>query len=148
MFNNVNHTTSEISNQYKDLFKDILPEHFNHAPKFWREITEAEACKSHLFMYTPISLQYRQLLYTYDGERMEQMLPVHLYMFHDGTGIGMSSDYWSGKVRWYAFGCAHKYMEYDRNHAELHKLPFAEGRCMHNTQCIHCGHVWIYDSSD
>lgn len=130
-------------------FESVLGgDRYNHAPKDWREVSEKEFAQSKFFSYTPSAIEFRQIMYDFDGNKIEDMLSVHLYLFHDGTGVAMAGDYWKGKVRYFKFGCEHDYKEYSAKYAIDHNLPYESGRCMHNTICEKCGNVWCYDSSD
>lgn len=132
-------------------FDEVLGgDRYNHAPKDWREITEKEFSQSQFFGNTPVALEFRQLNYDYDNNRLknDNMLSVQLYLYEDGTGIGLARDYWKGKARYFKFGCQHDYQEYGPAFAKEHNLPYYAGNCLHNTQCTKCHRVWCYDSSD
>lgn len=143
----------KLPEPYRTKFQHVLSQHYNYAPKHFREISEKEFVQNTLFnTYTPIATVYQQLHSNYNGTpltiRKDGVLTVRLFLYHDGTGVGISCDYWEGKLRFFRFGCTHKYIDYDKEYAERHNLPYISGRCMHNTVCTECGNVWQYDSSD
>ena len=111
---------------------------YNDAPPGWREIDEAAFVKGHFFTYNPEKLEYRQLR---QGDR--PMLSVRLYFFHDGTGVGMSGD--GGELRFFAFGCQHKYRELSVKEAREH--GFQMHAFDHAYTCEKCGHTHVVDSS-
>jgi len=103
---------------------------FNDAPPGWRRYSEKEFAQSMFFSYTPTSTEYRQIIIG------DKMISAQLFFYHDGTGIAMSSDFWAGKVFYFAFGCDHDYVEK------------AVGNCQHYRRCSKCEHSETLDSSD
>jgi len=50
------------------------------------------------------------------------------------------------KIRFWRFGCQHNYRDMTGEERRKHNITL--GRCEHANVCVHCGHVWVYDSSD
>jgi len=116
---------------------------FNKTPEQWREISETEFVKGKFFMYEPSKIEFRQL--TGCGVKAESGSPLinaRLYHFHDGTGVAMMDDHWAGKIRFFAFGCDHKYQEVYGQTARDLGLQ-ATGNCQHAYICEKCGHHMI-----
>lgn len=139
---------------------------FNDKPLGWREVDEAYIATKSLFrMYAPLMREYRQIINKNDCDciasgneakpkqhgadahakncavyRNDPALHVTLYFFHDGTGVGMSFDYWAKKIRWFVFGCEHRYAEVSR--------PAGNRSGLHTSRCTICGYVNSYDTSD
>jgi DNA-directed RNA polymerase subunit RPC12/RpoP len=119
---------------------------FNDMPAQFREITEKEFAQSMFFSYTPKKMEFRQITRFFNPEgfllkngKCMGMIEVRLFYFHDDTGVGISSDFWGGKILYFAFGCKHEYKEIPK------KGLF---RCQHYYKCEKCGHEMLTDSSD
>lgn len=112
---------------------------FNDFPPGWKEVSQAEACKTKFFQCNPTLIEYRQM-FTRDAEGIPRGQSIHatLYHFGDGTGVALAGDYWKGKVSWFTFAaCAHEYVEQDTSRG-----------CLHDYRCEKCGHTYTTDSSD
>lgn len=124
------------------------PEHiakygrFNDAPPGFKEITKADIARSLFATHSPVCREYRQIM----GFE-KTALSVTLYYMHDGTGYGMSFDYWNSKVRWFRFGCEHQYHELTMEECRKRNIYHA-GRCWHVRECTLCGHINAVDTSD
>jgi len=117
---------------------------YNDSPPNFKEITEKEFAQSHFFTYDPEATDYRQIT---DMPNEKTTLAVKLFFFHDGSGVGMSSDYWEGKVRYFSFDlCEHEYEELTAEMARELGLMH-HGMCWHVIKCRKCGHTQSYDSS-
>lgn len=149
---NVTGYETELAPEYRDKFKNVLSDRYNFAPRGFEQITENEFVRNTPFMrYMPVAIVYQQIHSDYDGKPLpgnKFMLSVYLYLYADGTGVGIADDYTAGKLRYFRFGCKHKYVGYDREYAEQHNLSYLSGRYVHNTVCTKCGDVRQYDSSD
>lgn len=85
---------------------------YNDAPPGWREITEADFVKGMFFTHDPQKIEFRQLMNAeIRSEDGAPLIDARLYFFHDGTGVALMSDFWAGKLRYFAFGCDHKWRE-------------------------------------
>ena len=116
-----------------ELFQKQIPEKGKEVPFGFREITEKEFAQSHFFVYGP---DFRQWIQAPIDGNDKPVVNVELYWFHTGNGWGLAHDYWAGKVRYFAFGCEHEWVE--RKPHPMH---------MHTNDCSKCGAVWGYDSS-
>lgn len=120
--------------------------HYNDQPPNWREITEKELAQDTRFgSYSPDYTEFRQIMIP-----GKPTLSVKLYVFWDGTGVGLAINYLGEgyydkprppeplkHVRWFSFAkCLHEYEE--RN----------IGRCLHRYTCKKCGFAHTVDSSD
>lgn len=120
---------------------------FNTAPPNWKEITEKELAQTTLLgSYTPEHIIYKQIL-----AENNHLLTVKLFVFHDGTGVGLNVDYW-GKgyydeptlkeplqhVRWFKFAKCEHVMEHTQR----------LGNCYNRYVCKKCGYTEDVDSSD
>lgn len=114
---------------------------YNEAPEGWREISQGEFAQSWFFIYAFDSVDYKQILYYADGTRIEgPMIPAILFNREsDNTGIAMVHDFWGGVVKYYAYGCDHKFDEI---------APSQPWACWHTYKCKKCGHTKSHDSSD
>ena len=120
---------------------------YNDAPPNFKEITEADFASSKFFVYSPVEQDFRQIIMKgLDGR--EVYTDIRLYIFHDGTGVGIVADQHAGKVRYFQFGvCEHKYRELSA--AESRKKGVEHwGMCWHVYQCDKCGDMTSADSSD
>jgi len=121
---------------------------FNEAPEGWEEITEKEFVQSDFFIYTWEAFEFKQLDKLADGTHLEgPILPVKLFWMNDGTGYGISSDYWKGKIRFFRFGCRHDYRGMGVEECRERGISHF-GRCYHVSECRKCGYVHAVDSSD
>lgn len=94
---------------------------FNDYPPHWKEITATEFAKSRHFMFSPVLVEYRQML-ARDGEgkvqRLESGVPAHavgadLHWQRNGTGFAIVHDHWAGTVKFFKFGSVHEgYVEH------------------------------------
>lgn len=120
---------------------------YNDTPPGWREITEADFVKSTFFTHEPGKIEFRQLMKA--GLTDEQGAPLicaRLYYFHDGTGVALMNDYWAGKLRYFAFGCDHKWHKVYGDEAK--KLGFGTLYSHdHAYVCDECGETKVVDSS-
>ena len=126
----------------------------NTAPEGFREVTEHEFSK--VFGHNAIKgkQEYKQLLADSDGNKFPQMLPVYLFEFYDGTGVGIesvSSYSWQNKkqeysIRYYAFGCDHKYTELSQATCRERGISHY-GMFCHVYECETCGRIEQVDSS-
>lgn len=117
--------------------------HYNHLPSDnFRIISEEEFAQSKFFTYNPEAYDYRQVCpenLTEDVKKQigERMLTVKLYFYHDGEGLGISSDFWAGKVYYFRFeACDHNYK------------GTTIGKCLTRYECSKCGYTQQIDSSD
>ena len=141
----------------KEYADDKIYGHCNGALPNMKEITEKDFARSTFFSYTPEYIGYRQI-------SSESMLAAGLtpdktqngrptitrcqfYVFYNGTGIGMSHDYWGGKVRYFSFAvCDHVYR--DPNETDFANGCPRPARCFHVSVCTKCDFVSVVDSSD
>lgn len=75
--------------------------------------------------------------------RKGRMIPITCFYMWDGTGWGMSAK--GGKVKWFRFGCEHKWGPPPDGHPAKQRRLF---RCQHLYYCVECGHWQVIDSSD
>lgn len=121
---------------------------YNDTPPGWREISEKEFVQGQFFRSSPEKTEFRQLMRgNVTSERGTSLLNARLYFFHDGTGVAMMDDHWAGKIRFFAFGCDHKYQEVHGQTARDLGFGFT-GNCQHAYICEKCGHKYMTDSSD
>ena len=123
---------------------------FNDFPPNWREIDEKTFSQSHFFMYTPKIVEYRQMLERDENGlmKMDKMcVSAHLYIFEDGVGFAMHSDYWAGKIRFYQFGCQHDYRPVSSDECRNRGI-YHGGKFFHVSECSKCGYIMAVDSSD
>lgn len=84
---------------------------YNDPPVNFKEITEKEFAQSQFHSYSPVLIEYRQMIVKEDlspGKLSNgRMLSSHLYWFADDTGIAIVSEHHKGKVRYFSFGCNH-----------------------------------------
>ena len=120
---------------------------YNDTPPGWREISEKEFVKGKFFTHSPEKVEVRQLRDAgVKAESGSPLINARLYFFHDGTGVAMMDDHWAGKIRFFAFGCDHKYQEVYGQTARDLGLQ-ATGNCQHAYICEKCGHHMIVDTS-
>ena len=117
------------------------------APPNLKEITEGDFAQSLFFTYDPISIEYRTIppddlikanvKPPTNGGR-PCVMTMRLYWFHDKTGVGLVSEYWEKRVRYFSFAeCEHD-MKHFRN----------LGNCYNEYQCSKCKYTQAIDSSD
>lgn len=116
-------------------------DHPNQPPKGWESITEQEMTENIFMMYAPDFIEYRQI--TIGAESF----PVWLYYYFDGTGIGIRTDYWNKKMKFWRFGCRHIYRELTQKECARRKI-FHGGNCYHVEECEVCKFINVYDSGD
>lgn len=120
---------------------------FNEAPPGWREIKEQEFVQGHFFTYNWERSEYRQIHRLLEGGELARMVVAKLFFYWDGTGVAMEGNHRDGKVRFYAFGCAHSYIELGQKECRKRGIQHM-GRCWHVNECKKCGNIWSFDSSD
>lgn len=123
--------TGPIRNTNRDMAMQISE--IKGLPDNFREVDEEEIVKqSMLRSYLPIFMDYRQV--TLPDEK--HMMEIRGYWFHDGSGVGMSFDYWAGKVRWFRFSlCEHE------------NEVIGSSNCYREYRCKKCGYEHAVDSS-
>lgn len=120
---------------------------FNESPSNWREIEEKELVQNTLWLtYTPVAVDYKQVIaplgeyaqWCKEGKTSKvPSLAVSLFIYHDGSGIGIHRDYWAGKMRYFRFDFCH------------HEMVTDEKRmCWWAGHCSKCGWKNAIDSSD
>jgi len=114
----------------------------NDFPPGWRELSEKEFAKSMFFTYHARAYQFRQMRDPADP--LSPVVSATLFFMHDGTGYSMISDYWGGKLRFYTFGCDHKWGDASE---ELKKRGIRLHQHEHAHFCTKCGYLSIVDSS-
>ena len=111
---------------------------YNKVPDGWREITEKEFAQGPFFGECAEFYEFRQFHPSpIKSEAKGALVDARLWFYHGGHGIGMMHDFWAGKVRYFAFGCDHNWINI-RN----------EGRCLNRYKCENCGREEVIDSSD
>lgn len=123
---------------------------FNDFPPNWREIGEKEFAQSHFFTYTPKFVEYRQMLERDERGLMKiagKCVSAFLYLYDDGVGYAIQSDYWGGKVHYYRFGCDHSYRAISSDECRNRNI-YHGGKCFHVSECTKCGYIHAVDSSD
>lgn len=111
---------------------------FNDPPPNFNEITVADFSQSMLFSYSPEKIEHRQIT---DQKLLETLgvkgyMSITMFWFHNGTGIGMHSDYWGKKVRYFKFKiCEHFY------------TTIFVSNCYRVMECVKCGYTDHIDSS-
>lgn len=124
----------------------VIGLHYNDTPQGLTEITAEEFANSHFFSYTPTYMDHKQIPIEHkDGK--QYYTSIHLYHFHDGTGIGLIRDSHTKQPRYYRYGCKHEYRSMTSE--ELRGRDIIHfGNCYHVDICTKCGHISAYDSSD
>lgn len=117
---------------------------YNDAPIGLRKISEKEFAQSAFFTECPTHKQHKQIT---RGHGQKTMLALQIYWFHDKTGIGISRNYWEGKVTYWACGCDHDYKELHHQECARRRIHHY-GNCFHVCECSKCKHVMSYDSGD
>lgn len=111
---------------------------FNQAPPNLQEILLEEFARSKFFVYSFSKVEYRQIT---DKEVLSKLgfkhyFAMKLFWFHDGTGVGMCSDYHNKSVRYFKFSiCDHAY------------TTIVSSNCYREMECARCGHYTFIDSS-
>jgi hypothetical protein len=123
--------------------KTPLPTELRHIHR----ISEAEFAKALVFTYTPVA--FGNVRVESLPDRDPQFGGFYLLCFHahDGTGVLMDRDFWAGTVRFYAYGCAHRYRELTSAECRARDI-YHGGRCFHVSECQDCGYINAVDSSD
>lgn len=129
--------------------------HPNLIPPGWREVTEKEFVQSKFFVYSGEQYYLGTLYHATDedpaipafNDRSKEVYHgVKAWLFYDGTGVAIVSDYWKGTLRYFKWGCDHKYKELTKEQAEAAGLVHY-GSFWHVNVCQVCGNVDSYDSS-
>lgn len=124
-----------------------IPGGFNDVPPNFREVTEAEFSKSWFFTYPSDIREYRQMIRDSEGKPLQSVLFVTLFMMSDGSGFGLSRDYYAEKVKFYKFEvCQHDWRPMTDD--EMRERGLRRMSCQHESVCSKCGYVRIVDSSD
>lgn len=115
---------------------------YNDAPPGWKKISLKTLVQdTHFLRHTPDLIEHRQITSS------KTYIEVQLHYFWDGTGVGISTDYWKGTVQYYRFGCVHDYHELSQEECRTRNIYHA-GRCWHVRECSRCKHLDAIDSSD
>jgi len=117
---------------------------YNDAPEGFREISEEEFVRGPFFRECARRLEHRQIT-NLPGER--HALGCTLFFFADATGVAMADSRRPDRVRYFAFGCDHKYREVHGD--EMERLGFRGPMfsCDHALYCDKCGDKRVVDSS-
>ena len=142
---NVSHDV-EIRNGNEDSYGD-----YNGPFPNMKEITVAEFAQSIFFSYDPVFIGHKQILPNRlkgTGIKALSTLTVTYFVFHNGTGIVLHSDYWQKKIRYFSFAvCEHIFRQPTEKEIEG-KIAPRPARCYHVSVCKKCGYVEAVDSSD
>jgi hypothetical protein len=103
-------------------------------PNDWREISEKEFAQGQFRIFSRV-------------KNIESRFNGTLFWFYDNTGVAIVTEYWQGKVKYYAFGCDHKYVELTPEECGLRSIEHF-GRCYHVEECSNCKRISTRDSSD
>lgn len=79
---------------------------YNEFPPEWREIDAAEFAKSRHFCFSPVLVEFRQMMRPF-GQLNHPRQPAesaHLFWQQNGTGYAIVNDYWAGTIKFYTFG--------------------------------------------
>lgn len=120
---------------------------YNDFPPGWRSITPEEFSQHPFWTYGFVATEHRQMWPDGRCRPGVKMTAARLFFMYDGTGVAMEQDYWGKTVRYYAFGCDHKYEELGQRYCLENNIPHF-GRCWHVYRCTVCGHRDAQDSSD
>lgn len=85
---------------------------YNDPPVNMKEITEADFAKSGFINASIVAMEYRQAYVMDDlkaDDKCRKMMQLRMFWFADDTGIAMTTDYYKGKVRYFTFGCNHRF---------------------------------------
>lgn len=122
----------------------------NCPPPHFKELTEKEFAQSLFFTYDALKTEYRQIM---PGALLDEnstdvkppmcngrptMMALKMFWFHGGQGIGMTNDYWNGKVRYFKFAECEHTMQHTK----------CLGNCYNEYTCSKCGYRQEVDSSD
>lgn len=118
----------------------------NDFPPGWRELSVEEFSRSGYFHLSPELVQYRQMLSYNDGrEHTGPCVSARLEFMPDGTGYAIVGEFWSKKVRFFAFGCDHAWGDATEEIRRRGIHLFSHDKVLY---CTKCGHLEIRDSSD
>lgn len=96
---------------------------YNDPPVNFREITEQQFAQSGFDGQSFTHVEFRQMILMEDlspGKlKNGKMIQARLFWYSDETGVAISTDYWKGKVRYFAFGCNHSLTDPERNDSAL-----------------------------
>ncbi len=87
---------------------------YNYPPVNLKELTEVEFARSGFAGGRISYIEFRQMLLNSDlsvGIVGGKLVQAKLFWFDDDTGIAISTDHYSGKVRFFSFGCHHSFDE-------------------------------------
>lgn len=118
---------------------------YNDFPPNWHEITEEQFVKSRFFIFGIDGTETRQMMIHPDGTRQREYVSARLFFMHDNTGVAIAGDYWSGKLKFYAFGCKHEWGDATEELAARNRRLESTERALF---CTKCKHFQIIDSSD
>jgi hypothetical protein len=78
-----------------------------------KELSSKEFAQSLLFTEIPIFIENREFYMNdlYKEDVKGDLIRMKMFWFKDHTGVGISSDYWKGKIRYFTFGCNHSLKE-------------------------------------
>jgi hypothetical protein len=127
---------------------DEIPGKYNSEPPNFKKITEKEFVQNtKFFSFDPIKIEHRYILRNSDN-KLKNSIDIKLYLYYDGTGVGISSDYSEGKIHYYKFSiCEHSFRELSIKECNERKIAHW-GRCFHVYECEKCGFIESHDSSD
>jgi len=108
---------------------------FNSPPVNLREVSEHTYVLSSFFNRIPTHIEYRQV-YIDKPNLTREMIELTMFYHPDNTGYALSRKYWDGKMRYFLFGCEHKWKSTNI------------GRCLSRDTCTECGYTTVIDSSD
>lgn len=135
----------EKTGKIAEILSYLNCEHPNSFPNNWREITEKEFIQNTLWSsYTPEFVSPSRFMLS-DNPKMS--VTATLYFYYDKTGVAIQSDYWAGKLKFFAFGCKHDNRELSMKECREKNIWHA-GNCWHVYLCKKCGHIEGHDSSD
>jgi hypothetical protein len=119
---------------------------YNSPPPGWQELTVDEFAATDFFTYGFVEHEYRQFPdpERFNGSRSYQTFM--LFFMHAGHGYAICRSFES-EIKYFRFGCKHAYRGLDVQECRDRKIPHY-GRGWHVGECIHCGHIHSYDSSD
>lgn len=115
---------------------------YNDAPVGFREVTPAEFVDSRASIYAADLYEIRQI-----WDMKSPALSVQMFFMPDRTGWAMMPDRHSRRVRYFLFGCEHRYRELSMAECRERGVYHA-GRCYHVRLCERCGYISAVDTSD
>jgi len=142
-------TSLESAQEIQDHQKEFGD--FNQAPPGFREITESEFNKGGFFTWCKEKVEFRQIVPESipAGALLtptKYILAVTLFYMNHGSHYGMARG--EEGVRYFTFAkCHHDYQEISQEEARKAGVEHF-GNCYHVCQCVNCGHISAYDSSD